>query len=122
MYSVAGGNIIDTHTLEKISNAGILLNINILNPPCLSYMAGDNKHGGKAQLVCTKSACIDTELQTRHRSSSLIRNLSWLVTGQKVVQPLVGRPVQVALGLNTRKLLAAAADRFAGSVDAERVL
>lgn len=42
----------------------------------------------------------------------MIRNLKWLVTEQRVADPLLGRPVLEDLGLNTRDLLAAAADRF----------
>lgn len=37
-------------------------------------------------------------------------------------EPLIGRPVKEALGLNTRELLAAATNRFCGDVDAEKLL
>lgn len=45
-----------------------------------------------------------------------------LVTDQHVTDSLLGRPLQEALGLNTRDLLVAAADRFVCCVETEKVL
>lgn len=44
------------------------------------------------------------------------------MTDQELSDPLLGRPVLEALGLSTREILAAAADRFCGSVDMERLV
>lgn len=72
--------------------------------------------------MCKKEAVIDADLKIRHGSSLLLRNVSWLVTDQQVETPLLGRPIQEALGLNTRQLLESAADSFAGSFDAKQML
>lgn len=84
-------------------------------------MPGSIPNGEKAQLIRRKTACVDTELQIRYGSSLLVRNLSWLITDQSVTKPLPGRPIEEALEMNTRELLAAVADKFAGCVDAEKV-
>lgn len=48
----------------------------------------------------------------------LLRNIQWKVTDQSVAEPLLGRPILKALGLNCEKTLGAEADRHAGYVDA----
>lgn len=45
-----------------------------------------------------------------------------LVTEQRVSDPLLSCPVLEAFGLNTRDLLAAAADRFCGVVNDEKLV
>lgn len=72
--------------------------------------------------MCAKAVSVDTGLHIRHGSALLIRSLEWLVTEQHVPEQLIGWPIQEALGSNTRELLAAAADRFAGSADVEKLL
>lgn len=65
---------------------------------------------------------MDTELHIRHGPSMILRNVAWLITNKQVETPLLCRPIKEAVGLNTRRLLAAAADRFAGGFDAEKKL
>lgn len=65
---------------------------------------------------------MDTELHVPRGSSLLLRNVVWLITDQQVETPLLGRPIQEALGLNMHRFLAAAADRFSGGFDAEKML
>lgn len=49
--------------------------------------------------------------------SLMIRNVSWYVTVQSVIEPLFGRPVLEVLRWNTSDILAAAADRYKGLLD-----
>lgn len=49
-------------------------------------------------------------------------NVKWLVTDQQNSEPSMGEPIVDALGLNTDELIATAADRFAGSVDAQALI
>lgn len=67
--------------------------------------------------VCSRAVTIDTDLLIRHGSALTERNMRWIVTNQIVDEPLLGRPLLEALGLNTREILAAAADKHHGQVD-----
>lgn len=49
----------------------------------------------------------------------MIRNRQWLLIAQLVATPVLLRPVLKSHGLKILYLLVAAADRFAGSIDAE---
>lgn len=118
----ADGNILDKETLRRIIAAGVDASVEELSQPRVFDMAAANADGASAKLVCTKSVSVDTELHIRHGTTLRLRNLKWLVTDQRVSDPLLGRPILEALGLNTRDLLAAAADQFCGSVDAERLV
>lgn len=69
-----------------------------------------------------KTVCINTELKIRYRFTLVLRILRWLITKQSLSDPLLGCLLLEALGLNTRQLLAAAADIFASSMDAERLV
>jgi len=51
-----------------------------------------------------------------------LRGVRWLVTEQAVGDPLLGRPVLEVLGLNTRNILAAAAEKYSGTVDVAALL
>lgn len=68
-------------------------------------------------VACDKMAVMTVELIVRHGKSLTLRNLPWYVTSQKMEEPLLGRPVLEALGLDTKKLLAAACDRLHGVFD-----
>lgn len=52
----------------------------------------------------------------------MVRNLKWHVATEHVEEPLLGRPMQETLVLNTKKILEAACDRYEGSVDANDIL
>ena len=80
-------------------------------------MAATNKDGTAATIMCDKAVTIDTQLHIRHGSALVLRGLRWLVTSQCVGEPLLGRPLLEALGLDCHKVLASAADRHGGSVN-----
>lgn len=90
--------------------------------PRIFVMAAENSDGQRSKIIFNKTAYIYTDVHIRHGSTLMIRNLKWLVTEQLVATPLLGLLVLDALDLNPRDLLAAAADRFSGSIDAERLV
>lgn len=85
-------------------------------------MAASLPNGDAAPPICTKVLTIDTELHIRHGSALTLRRVRWLVTDQTVGELLLGRPVLKKLGLNTRDILAAAAEKHSGVVDLYDVL
>lgn len=70
-------------------------------------MEATTKDGEDAQLVWNRAIPLYTELQIRHGSSIMIRNLRWLLTAQKLAEQHLGRPLLEELRLNTRELLEA---------------
>lgn len=60
---------------------------------------------------------MDVDVHIRHGSALKLRQLRWVVSSQRVPEPLLGRPVLEFLGLNTADILATAADRAAGVID-----
>lgn len=78
--------------------------------------------GQNVALVCEQLAVIDREYHILHGSSLILRNVSWLVSGQQVETLLLGPPILEVLGLNTGQLVEGAAERFAGVFDAENLL
>ena len=65
---------------------------------------------------------VDTELHIRHGSSLTLRGVLWLVTDQTVGQSLLRRPVLDFLRLDTREILAAAADRYSGAAYIPKIM
>ena len=71
---------------------------------------------------CDREIEVNTELHIRHGKSLMIRNLRWFVAVDNVEEPLLGRPIQEALGFNAKDILAAACDRFSGTVNAPEIM
>ncbi len=65
---------------------------------------------------------MDVELKIRHGKSLLLRNAIWKITKQETSDILLGRPTLDALGLKTKEILAAACDRFNGTIDISKAL
>lgn len=55
-------------------------------------------------------------------STLMLRNVVWMTTKQAMAEPLLGRPIVEVLALNTKKILAAAADRLHGDIDVDHTL
>ena len=98
------------------------MNLEELPAPRNFEMAATTAEGKTATIICRQVATIDTEVHIRHGTSLVLHNVRWFVTDRKVGEPLLGRPLLDALVLNTRSILAAAANRFAGSVDMRDML
>lgn len=80
-------------------------------------MAARAAKGISAQIKCVKKIIFDTEPHIRHGTSLMLRIVIWYVTKESVSESLLGSPVLEALGLNTADILAAAAERYNGSLD-----
>ncbi len=81
-------------------------------------MATDNLGTGhNACVKWTHTATLDVELHARQGTTLILRNLKWLVTEQRVLESLLGRPMLDVLGLNSSDILAAASDKYGGEVD-----
>lgn len=113
----ADASLMDTALLDTIQRAGIDALVEKLTPPRTFNMAASNSDGSTNTISCDQAVTINTQLHIRHGSALILRGLRWLVTSQSVGEPLLGRPVLEALGLDCHKVLAAAADRHGGSVD-----
>lgn len=113
-------NVMDNRTFRAIDGTGADIEVQKLNRPRMFEMAPATPDGRRTTLTCTKTACINMEIKIRHGSALVLRNLRWLISEQPLSDPLLGRPLLKALGPNTRRLLAAAPNRFAGSIDAKR--
>lgn len=85
--------------------------------PQVVEIAASLPDGKPISLICNKVVTVYTELQIRHASALTLRGTRWLVTDQTVGDPLRGRPTLEVLGLNTRNILAAAAEKHSGTVD-----
>ena len=110
-------NILDKHMLLQFKKAGVEYALEDLARPRTFDMAADLPNGKRASITCDQVVTVDTELHIRHGSALVLRGVRWLVTDQAVGDPLLGRPLLEALGLNTRDILAAAAERHSGVVD-----
>lgn len=73
-------------------------------------------------IECDKIASMNFELKIRHGKTLKLRNLPLFVSTQPCPDPLIGRPILEALGLDTQTLLIAACDRHEGNVDAQNLL
>ena len=118
----ADDNIIDDHMLTTIQKNGAQVDIQDLPKPRMFRMAACLEDGTPTFLKCERIATVDTELLIRHGSALCLRGLRWFVTYQVLGEPLLGRPLLGSLGLNTRNILAATADRYHGSVEASSLL
>lgn len=52
----------------------------------------------------------------------MIRNLKWFGAMDNVADPLIGHPIQEALGLNVKNILEAACDKFDENYNAHYLL
>lgn len=118
----ADDNIMDSHMAKAIIRAGVEYSIERLIRPRTFKMAASLPDGKQATLTYQQAMVVDVELQIRHGSALKLRGVRWLVTDQSEGEPLLGRPVLESLGLETRDILAAAAQRFTGEVDMTNLL
>lgn len=118
----ADANIMDKKLLTSLKNTKAYQHVETLPKPQLFNMAASTTSGEPSNLLCTQAVTVDTELHIRHGTTLKLRRLRWLVTDQKVPEPLLGRPILEALGLDTKRILSAAADKYAGCVDADALI
>lgn len=105
-----------------MKKAGVDYTVQDLLRPRQFEMAAYLPDGNQASITCIKVLTVDTELHIRHGPALTLRGVRWLITDQTVGEPLLGRPVLEFLGLNTRDILAAAAEKYSGVVDIPDIL
>lgn len=110
-------NIIDRSMLESFQKTGEEHSVEVLNQPCNFEMAVNLPNGRTASLTRGKVVIVETEIHIRYGTALTLLWVRWLVTDQNVGEPLLGIPVLEALGLNTRDILPAVAEKFSSSVD-----
>lgn len=99
--------------LQEFKKAGVEHNVEDLMRPRKFDIAANLPDRQPASLTCNKAVTLDTELHIRHGSAPTLRGVRWLVTTQSVGDSLLGRLILEALGVNTRSILEAAAERHA---------
>lgn len=105
--------------LARIQASGAIVNTEKWSTPRVFNMGACSTSGAKVQVTCDRAAVVDTEVHIRPGTSLKLRKLRWLVRKQYLRGPLLAHPIMEALGLITNQVLAAAAVRYSGSVDAD---
>lgn len=113
----ADANLMDTTLLNRITEAGGDVKIEDLQPARRFTLAASAPDGTDICLVCNQVATMTVDVHIRHGSALKLRHLRWLISPQRVPEPLLGRPILEFLGLNTAEILATAADRSSGVID-----
>ena len=119
----ADANLLPKDVAAAVLNRKGEIKIKRLNKPRWFSMAVTSDNNGREVAVsCKREAEIsEVTLDCRHGTSLTLRNTKWLIPEQDCSEPLLGRPVLSALGLNTGRLLRAAANKFAGTVDLSQI-
>lgn len=118
----ADANILGNSMVKKFKESGVEFSVETLPTKSVFEMAASLPNGEPASLMCDKAVVVDTELHIRHGSALVLRGVRWLVTNQSVGEPLLGRPLLEALGLNTQEILSAAAEKYSGAVDVSTLM
>lgn len=117
----ADTSIMDSTTVQQLESHDVSFTSTTLNTPVKFNMAATSPDGDYLHIECHQLITLNVDLHVRHGTALKLRNVRWHVTHQTVSEPLLGRPVLEALGLNTTKLLCAAAERFNGPIDLSSV-
>lgn len=109
--------------LGEIIKEGKYSKLSELTPPrkyCLAVTR--DGQGNSVHAICDKQVVVDVLLYIRHRSALRLRNVTWYVAQQEVPEPLLGKQVLHALGLDTRMALEAARVEHNGEVDISQIM
>lgn len=119
--NVSDDNFLDTYMLIAMKRFGVQSKVEDLARPREFQMAASSPNGKPCIITCKKVATVDVELHIRHGSALILRGVRWLVTDRTLGEPLLGRPVLEFLGLNTREILAAAAEKYSGLSKSQKI-
>lgn len=117
--SGADADTIGALLLARIEAAGATVAVEKLPKPRVFNISALTAPGAPAEVKCSRAATMDTDVHIHHGSSLKIRHVKWYLSDRDVPEPSLERPMLEALGLYTKQDLIAAADKYAGSVDAE---
>jgi len=111
-------NLLPSDLLKKLEDAGADMKVRLYDTPKVYNLAVSAvSNGAPATLSCDREVVLDIQLFMRHSSFIELRNVKWYVPTTETPEPLLGRPVLEALGINTKELLMAARSRMGESVD-----
>lgn len=77
---------------------------------------------GAPSLPCSRMVKANLTLNVRHASSLLMRGMEWMISDRPVQHVTISRHVLQRIGLDNRKLLAAACDRYKGIINVPELL
>ena len=117
----AGGsdiNLISPEVLQDLLEKGARVKVKEFeSPKQFGLAAKNNQKGEEVFVTCNKQVVMNIELFIRHGCFLELRNIKWYVAMSEMAEPILGRPILEALGINTRDLLAAAVDKVGSSLD-----
>lgn len=111
-------NLLPPHVLDMMRKADKSLTINVLDRTY--YYSTVDKTA--PSLPCSRKVKANITLRVRHAANLVMRGMEWMVSDRPVQNVLISRHVLKAIGLDNRKLLAAACDRFKGIINVPDLL
>lgn len=117
----ADANLMGADLLPRISSSNGKVVVENLIPKKIFNLAAEAPDGTSLRLTCEKVVTMDVDVHIRHGTALKIRNVRWLISEQRVPEPLLGRSILEFLGLNTAEFLAAAPNRSTGVIDAKNL-
>ena len=111
-------NLISPEILQHLFEKGARVKVTESeSPKQFGLAAKNNQKGEEVFVTCNKQVEMNIELFIRHGCFLELRNIKWYVAMSEMAEPILGRPILEALGINTRDLLAAAVDQVGSSLD-----
>jgi len=111
-------NVLPPDLLRELEESGAKMKVRKYDQPKIYHLAvAAVSDGAPAQFACDREVVLDVQLFMRHSCYIELRNVKWYVPTTATPDPLLGRPVLEALGINTKELLIAARSRMGESVD-----
>ena len=115
-------NLLPPTVLFELQNFGAEMTV-VKLPKLRSFglAVENNSDGQKVSIICDKVVTLDVQLFIRHGTSLWLRNITFYVATQHVPEPLLGRPLLYALGMDAEDTLTAASIAHNGSVDVSKL-
>ena len=111
-------NLISPEILQDLLEKGTRVKVTEFeSPKQFGLAATNNQKGEEIFVTCNKQVVMNIELFIRHGCFLELRNIKWYVAMSEMAEPILGRPILEALGINTRFLIAAAVDKVGSSLD-----
>lgn len=117
-YQGSDVNLMPPHVLDQIKKNDSAVKVGNLRG---NFYYGTVDKSAPA-LPCSRRVRANLLLNVCHGTKLALRGMEWMVSDKPVQNVLINRQVLQAIGLDNRKLLAAAADRFQGIVNVPELL
>lgn len=110
--------MVPQHVLTQIRNVKSDITVNPLHR---TYYYGTVDKSARS-LPCSTSVVVIVTLRVCHAANLMMRGMQWVVSDSPVKYVTIARRVLQALGMDTRKLLAAACQRLSGMFNVPKLL